>query len=172
MRHKWSYCFFCFDSSAELFSRRFQVGDQVRALVLLLQTGEDHLGSWDVFFRVGQVDFKRVGVPFHAFLDVGFRVGVSGGLAGLSSPESPQVGSSFVFASALDGVTLSATLHEKLLALVYVSGSHSYGFFVEFCWPVKSGYISSLSSRKFLQSTFKHDEMVKDEFKQIETTQL
>jgi len=112
-----------------LLSRRFQVSDQVGALVLLLQTGKDHLGSWDVLLGVGEVDFQRVFIPVHALLDVGLRVGETGGLAGLSAPESPQVGASLVFASFFDGVALSATLDEDLFALVNVSTSHFS------CWP-------------------------------------
>ena len=65
------------------------------------------------------------------FLDVCLGVGETGGLAGLSAPESPQVGASLVFASLFDGVALSATLDEDLFALVNVSTSHFS------CWPIE-----------------------------------
>jgi len=118
-------------TGGRLLSRRFQVGDQIISLFLLLQTGEDHLCSWDVFFGVGEVDFKSVFPPRHSLLDVGLRVSEAGSLSGLPAPKSPEVGPRLVFASAFDGVALGATLHKDLLALFNVSGSH-------FCfWPVR-----------------------------------
>jgi len=116
-------------ATSRLLSRRFQVGDQVGALVLLLQTGKDHLCSWDVLLGVGEVDLQGVFIPIHALLDVGFGVSETGRLTSLSAPESPQVGAGLVFASILDGVALGATLDEDFFALVDVSTSHFS------CWP-------------------------------------
>jgi len=101
--------------------RRLEISDQVLSLLLLLEAGENHFGAGNVFLRIRQINVEGVRAPRDAFLDVGLRVGEARGLSCLPAPESPEVGSGLVLAALLDGVALSASLHEDLLSLGRVS---------------------------------------------------
>lgn len=73
-----------------------EVGDEVEALLLLLEAREDHLGAGDVLLRVLEVHVEGLLVPGDALLGVGLGVGVAGGLAGLATEHSAEVGSLLV----------------------------------------------------------------------------
>lgn len=109
-----------------LLGRVLQVGDQVSALVGLLQTSEHHLGAGDVLLGVLQVLEEGLLVPGDALGLVGVRVGEARSLASLATEQTAQVGSGLVLAASLHGVALRATLHKDLLALLNVSGGNSH----------------------------------------------
>ena len=44
-----------------------EVGDEVIPVLLLLQTGEHHLGAGDVLLGVGEVNVKGIGTPGDAY---------------------------------------------------------------------------------------------------------
>jgi len=111
---------------APLLGGRLQVGDQIAALVGLLQAGEDHLGAGDVLLGVLQVLEQGVLVPGDALGLVGVRVRESGRLSGLATDQSMQVGSHLVLAAGLNGVALGATLHEQLLSLLNITSRHAH----------------------------------------------
>jgi len=101
----------------------FHVSDQCFSFWLLWDTGEDHFGAWDHFFRVGQV-FVQVGVVED---DSGFFVGVGVVivfLARLGIVESEQVWTLFVWAAFFDGMALGAFLDEKLFTFGDEFGRH------------------------------------------------
>jgi len=95
-----------------------QVGNQVVAVLFLLQAGEDHLGAGDVLLGVGEVHVQRVRAPGDALVLVRLGVGVSRGLAGLPANQAVQVGALLVLAASLNSVALSARLGEDLLSVV------------------------------------------------------
>jgi len=103
------------------FGSRFQVSDQVGAVVFLLQTGEDHLCAGNVFLRVCQVDVQRVLAPSDPFLDISGGVAEAGGLPSFPSPHAVQIGPGLVFPALLDRVALGAPLDENLFSFPDVS---------------------------------------------------
>lgn len=109
-----------------LLSGGLDVGDQISALVGLLETSEDHLGAGDVFLRVLEVLEQGIFVPGDSLLDVGFGVRESGSLASFAAHDAAQVGSDLVFAASFNGVALSASLDENLLSLFNVTGWNSH----------------------------------------------
>ena len=50
-----------------------QVGDQVGPVLLLLESGEDHLGAGDELLWLGQVLVQSLGAPGDALVDVGLH---------------------------------------------------------------------------------------------------
>lgn len=113
-------------SSPTLLGRVLEVGDQVSALVGLLQTGKHHLRSGDVLLGVLQVLEQGVLVPGDALGLVRVRVRESSRLASLASEQTAQVGSGLVLATSLHGVALRTALHKDLLALLDVSSGNSH----------------------------------------------
>jgi len=101
--------------------RGFEISDEVLPLLLLLEAGENHFRAGNVFLWVRQIHVQGAGVPRDTFLDIGFRVREAWRLSGLPAPESPEIGSGLVLAALLDGVALSASLHEDFLSLGRVS---------------------------------------------------
>ena len=84
------------------------VRNQIFALVLLLDAGEDHLGALDVLLRRKEVVEEGLVLPDDARILVGLRVRVAGGLAGLAAEEAVEVRALLVRAARLDGVALAA----------------------------------------------------------------
>lgn len=59
-------CFVVYMAAPHLLGGVLQVGNEITALVGLLQTGEDHLGAGDVLLRVLQVLEERFFAPCDA----------------------------------------------------------------------------------------------------------
>ena len=91
------------------------VGNEVSAILLLLQSRVHHLGAGDELLRVGQVGVQGGGRPGDPLVDVGLRVGIARRLAGLPAHHPTQVGALLVLAAGLDGVALGAGPGEDLL---------------------------------------------------------
>ena len=108
-----------------LCGRRCQVGDEVLALLLLLDTGENHLGTGDELLRVLKVHKEGGGVPVHTvdltLVDVGCGVGESWSLPSLAAQKSVKVGTLLVGTSGLNSVALAALGLEDLGSLGNVS---------------------------------------------------
>ena len=56
------------------FGGGLQVGDEVSPVLLLLETGEDHLGAGDVLLGVDEVLVQGVLAPGDALVDVGLQI--------------------------------------------------------------------------------------------------
>ena len=69
-----------------------EVGDQVGAVLWLLESGKDHLCARDVLLGVEEVVIEGLLLPLNSHLLVGLGVGESSHLARGSSEESSQVG--------------------------------------------------------------------------------
>ena len=104
-----------------LIAGRVEVSDQVIPVLLLLESGEDHLGAGDVLLGVGQVDVQGLVGPGDALLDVGLGVGEPGSLSGLPAEHAVEVGSLLMLASGLNSVALGAGLGEDLFTVI---GAH------------------------------------------------
>ena len=64
---------------------RFDVSDQVTTILLLLETGEHHLGARDVLLGVLQVNVQSLRVPLDPLLNVGRSVSEPGSLKSKNS---------------------------------------------------------------------------------------
>ena len=91
-----------------LCSRILEVGNKVLSFLVLLDTGEHHLGAGDVLLRVLKVREQGVLVPRNALVDVGGRVGVAIGLASLAAEQTVEVGSLLVCTALIDSVACVA----------------------------------------------------------------
>lgn len=109
-----------------LLGGRFKVGDQISALVGLLQTSEHHFRAWDVLLWILEVFEECILSPGDSLGFVGVSVAESGRLSSLASEESGQVGSDLVLATGFDGVALGASLNEELLSLLYITSWNSH----------------------------------------------
>lgn len=67
------------------------VGDNIVALLGLLETGESHLGTGDVLLGVLEVVEEGLLSPGDVLLDVGLGVGETGSLARLAAKDAVQV---------------------------------------------------------------------------------
>lgn len=104
-------------------SRGFlEVGDEVGALLGLLEPREDHLGAGDVLLGVEQVVVEGPFFPDDGHVLVRRGVGVAQGGAGLAAEEAVQVGPLFVRPAPLHRVALCALGAEDLLAAAGVAG--------------------------------------------------
>merc|ERR1719431_575501 len=104
-----------FYSSVCLCTRLLDIGNQVSAVLLLLQPCEHHLGARDVLLGVGQVHIQGVLVPGDALTDVSLGVGETTGPSGLPPPDSIKVRSLLVLAPSLHGVALRTGFCKDLL---------------------------------------------------------
>merc|ERR1719510_404149 len=100
---------------------RAEVGDQVRALLLLLDPREDHLRARDVLLRVDQVLVHVLAGPDDARVLVRLGVGEALHRAGLAPHDAPEGRALFHVAPLLDGVALEALRLEELGALFHVT---------------------------------------------------
>jgi hypothetical protein len=91
-------------------------GDEVGAVLGLLEPGVHHLGAGDVLLGVEQVLEQGLLAPGHGAVLVGVRVGEAGGGARGAAEETAQVGTLLVRAALLGHVALRAGLLEDLLA--------------------------------------------------------
>jgi len=98
-----------------------EVGDEVLAVLLLLETAEGHLGAGDVLLGVLEVGEQSVFLPGDALLLVGVGVGVAVDGAGLAAEETVQGRADLVGTASLDGVALSATGLEEGRTLLSVT---------------------------------------------------
>ena len=102
-----------------------EVGDEVLALLLLLDTSKHHLSTRDELFRVLQVDKEGGGVPvntvYFALVDVGGGVGKACCLPSLAADKSVKIGALLVCPSGLHSVALAALRLEDLCSLGNVS---------------------------------------------------
>jgi hypothetical protein len=103
---------------------RLHVFDEIRALLLLFDSCEDHLGAWNVLFRIDQVLEHVLVGPNNA--GVLIRFGVREALQGarLAAKDAPQRWSLLGIASLLDGVALRTLPLEELRALLHVALGH------------------------------------------------
>jgi hypothetical protein len=101
-------------SAANLSGGLLEVGDEVLALALLLETGEDHLGALDVLGRVDEVLHESILAPVDASGLVGGRVGKVRDGTGGTAEETVQVGALLVALTLTDSVALRALGLEDL----------------------------------------------------------
>ena len=104
-----------------LFGLGLEEGDEVVAVLGLLEATEGHLGAGDVLLGVLEVVEERVLVPGDALLLVGVGVRVTGDLAGLAAEETVELGADLVALALLQGVALSAAGLEEVGALLGVT---------------------------------------------------
>ena len=107
--------------SLSLLASGIQVSNQVFSILLLLESGVDHLGTGDVLLWVGQINVQGLVVPGDALVDVGLGVGKTRSLASLSSNDSMEVGPLLVLASSFNSVALGTGLGENLFSVI---GAH------------------------------------------------
>ena len=96
-------------------------GDEVVAVLVLLQTTESHLGAGNVLLGVLQVLEQGLISPGDTLVDVGSGVRVSVCLTGLTAKDTEQVGTNFVWSTTLEGVALSTTGLEETGSLLNVT---------------------------------------------------
>jgi hypothetical protein len=106
---------------SRLSSSILEVGNEVVAVLGLLQATESHLGTGDVLLGVLEVLEESVVVPLNALLLVGIGVGVAINGAGLAAPETVQSRSDLVAAVLLNGVALSTSGLEKVGTLLDIA---------------------------------------------------
>lgn len=97
------------------------IPDQVVPLLLLLQTTERHLGTWNVLLWVLKVLEQGGFIPNNTLLLVGIGVLETSDLARFTAKESVQVRANFVGTTLLESVALLATGLEKVGTLGNVS---------------------------------------------------
>eukprot|EP00968_Pinguiococcus_pyrenoidosus_P014535 scaffold1311_cov256-Pinguiococcus_pyrenoidosus.AAC.56 len=121
--HTWDACYSkqapggCWPPMRSLGSGVLEVGDEVIAVLLLLQAGEDHLRALDVLLRCEQVVEQGVLGPQHTRLLVGRRVGVAFYRPRRAAEQAVEVGPLLVSSSLLDRVALRALGLEDLGSL-------------------------------------------------------
>ena len=106
----------CGDST-RLLGQGAEVGDEVSALLLLLDAGEGHLGAGHELLGVLEVHVEHLGGPGHAGLEVGLGVGEALDGAGLAADDAEQVGADSVSSALGGGVALGSAALEQLLSL-------------------------------------------------------
>jgi hypothetical protein len=88
------------EKNESLFSRlvraRLEVSNEIRSFLFTLKTSESHLSLRDVLLGVKKVLKESLIIPVNTSRLVGRRVSISGHLAGLTSPNTVQVGSLLV----------------------------------------------------------------------------
>jgi hypothetical protein len=104
-----------------LFGSLGQEGDQVIAVLLLLQSTERHLGTGDVLLGVLEVVEQRLLVPGDALLLVGISVGKALNLTTLAAKETVQLRADLVALTLLQGVALSTSCLEKVGTLLGIA---------------------------------------------------
>jgi hypothetical protein len=109
---------------SRLFGRVLEVGNEVVAVLGLLQATERHLGTGDVLLRVLEVLEKGVVVPLNTLLLVGIGVRVTVDGTGLAAPETVQSRSDLVATVLLNGVALSTSGLEEVGTLLDIAASH------------------------------------------------
>lgn len=114
-------CFLCRLIAKRLSGVLLEVGDEVVALLALLETTEGHLGTGNELLGVLEVLEQSVLVPGHTGLLVGIGVGIALDLTGLTAEEAEEVGADLVSTTALDGVALLAASLEELGTLLRVT---------------------------------------------------
>jgi len=109
-----------------LFGVLAQEGDEVVAVLVLLETTEGHLGAGNVLLGVLKVREQSVLVPRDALLlvRVGVRIAVDG--AGLAAEQTVQVGADLVALGRVQGVALRAPRLEQVRSLVGASVLESH----------------------------------------------
>lgn len=107
--------------AAHLFGSVGEVGNEILAVLLLLQATESHLGSGDVLLGVLEVSEEGVIVPGDALLLVGVGVGVAIDGSGLAAEKTVQGRTDLVGTALLDSVALGATGLEEVGTLLSVS---------------------------------------------------
>jgi len=100
------------------------VSDDVAALLVLLQAGENHLGARDVLLRVDQVLEEVLVGPDDARALVGLGELVALRLAALAAEHAVEVGAVLVRAARVARVALRALGLEQLGALLGVALRH------------------------------------------------
>ncbi|KAJ8108715.1 hypothetical protein OPT61_g7974 [Boeremia exigua] len=104
-----------------LFGLLGEEGDEVVAVLGLLETTKGHLGAGDVLLGVLEVLEQRVLVPGDALLLVGVRVRVAVDLASLAAEQAVQHGADLVALPLLQGVALCAARLEEVGTLLSIA---------------------------------------------------
>ena len=104
-----------------LFGLLLEEGDEVVAVLGLLETTESHLGARDVLLGVLEVLEERVLVPGDALLLVGIGVRVAIDLTGLAAEEAVEHGTDLVALTLLQGVALRAARLEEVGTLLSIA---------------------------------------------------
>jgi len=107
-----------------LSGRLLEVGNQVLAVLLLLETTKGHLGAGNVLLGVLEVSKEGVLLPGDALALVGVGVGVALDGAGLATKKTVQSRADLVGTALLDGVALSTAGLEEVGTLLSVATSH------------------------------------------------
>jgi hypothetical protein len=85
-------CLLCYATGGEnRLAGLLHVGDNIVALLGLLETSESHLGTGNVLLGVLEVVEEGLLSPGDVLLDVGLGVGETGSLAGLAAKDAVQV---------------------------------------------------------------------------------
>ena len=104
-----------------LFGLLLKEGDEVVAILGLLETTESHLGAGDVLLGVLEVLEEGVLVPGDALLLVGVGVGVALDLTGLATEKAVEHGADLVALALLQGVALRAAGLEEVGTLLSIA---------------------------------------------------
>ena len=86
-----------------------QVGNDISTILLLLETSENHLCSWNVLLWIQKVLIEGILTPNNTLILVCLTVGVSFGLSSVSSKQTSQVWALLVTSSLLSNVALGAS---------------------------------------------------------------
>merc|ERR1719516_660734 len=97
-------------------SRFFQVGYQVRTILLFLQTCKNHFSAWDIFFRIREVFIQCIITPSDSLVLVCLGVREARSLPCLSTYQTAQVWTLLVLATCFHSMTLRTCLGKDLLA--------------------------------------------------------
>ena len=92
---------------------RVEVGDEVSAVLGLLESREHHLGSGDVLLGVEQVGEEVLVVPGDSGLRVGLGVREAGAGSGVATAQAEQGGTLLVASASLDGVALKTRTNKQ-----------------------------------------------------------
>jgi len=106
-----------------LFGLRGKEGDQIVPVLLLLESTECHLRSWDILLWVLEVLEQGVVIPLNTLRLVGICVGEALDLTSVTAEQPVQVGTDLVSLALAQGVTLCAAGFEKVGTLLCVSCS-------------------------------------------------
>merc|ERR550514_1283326 len=112
------------DGKSACLAHCFHERDKIAALILFLDTCENHLGANNVFLWVDKVLEEVFVGPDYAGRLVGFRVNETVGGARLLSDDAPQGRSLFRCAALLNGMALGTLAFEKLGTLLHVTVLH------------------------------------------------
>jgi hypothetical protein len=104
-----------------LFGLLLKEGDEIVAVLGLLETTESHLGAGDVLLGVLEVLEEGVLVPGDALLLVGVGVGVALNLTGLAAEKAVEHGADLVALTLLQGVALRAAGLEEVGTLLSIA---------------------------------------------------